>query len=353
MDQLRIGIIGMGKMARMAMRVFMENHLTRVVAFSARRQEVVDQVSAQHNVPGYIDYRRMLERNDIDAVVIATPDNWHFEFAQAALESGRHIFVEKPFTTSTREADVLLRLAHERRLKIQVAFNHRWLSAYHTAYQTISTGEIGVPITGYARKNDTIVVSTKNIRWAGETTCAWLLSAHDIDLVRWFIGSEPVAARTYGRKEFLAARGVPTYDMIQAQVKFANGAFVTFESGWIYPNTFPTNVDSYIQLIGSSGTVLLDRKRESLEVSTERSFSYPKNFLSADIFGRLRGAFPSCLEDFAYAILNDTTPKVSGFDGRQVTAALEAIHESLAREGETVPVPQPDQDILSWSQSQK
>ncbi len=349
MDEVRIGIIGMGKMARLAMRVFMESHLTRVVAFSARRQEVVDQVSAEFGLPGYLDYRKMLERNDLDAVVVATPDNWHYEFARAALESGRHVFVEKPFTTSVKEADVLLRLAHEKNRKIQVAFNHRWLSAYNTAHKTISSGEIGVPITGYARKNDTIIVSTKNIRWAGETTCAWLLSSHDIDLVRWFLGSEPVEARAYGRKEFLPALGVPTYDMIQAQVKFANGAFVTFESGWIYPNTFPTNVDSYIQLIGSAGTVLLDRKRESLEVSTEKSFSYPKNFLSAEVFGRMRGAFPSCLEDFAYAILKDHAPKVSGFDGRQVTAALEAIHDSLARDGETVRVKQPDEDILSWS----
>jgi len=351
MDQLRIGIIGLGKMARLCLRIFTENHLTRVAAVCARRQEVVDEISAQYSVPGYTDFRKMLERNDIDAVVVATPDNHHFEFAKAALESGRHVFVEKPFTTSVAEADELLRLAHKMNRKIQVAFNHRWLSAYQKAHDTIASGSIGAPMTGYARKSDTIVVSTKNIRWAGETTCAWLLSSHDIDLVRWFLGSEPVEARAWGRKELLVAKGVPTYDVIQAQVRFANGAFVTFESGWIYPNSFPTNVDSYIQLICASGHVLLDRKRESLEVSTETSFTYPKGFLNQEIFGRMRGAFPSCLEDFARAILEDTTPRVTGFDGRQVTAALEAIHQSLDRDGETVRVSQPDEDILSWSKA--
>jgi len=350
MDQVRIGIIGLGKMGRMCLRVFTESHLTTVTAVSARRQEVVDEVSAQYGVPGYADYRKMLERNDVDAVIVATPDNWHFEFAKAALESGRHVFCEKPFTTNTAEADTLLRLAHKMNRKIQVAFNHRWLSAYQKAHDMIAAGEIGAPMTGYARKSDTVIVSTNNIRWAGETTCAWLLSAHDIDLVRWFVASEPVEARAWGRKEVLVARGIPTFDVIQAQVKFANGAFVTFESGWIYPNTFPTNVDSYIQLIGTSGHVLLDRKRESLEVSTEKEFSYPKGFLSSEIFGRLRGAFPYCLEDFAYAILNDTAPRVTGYDGRQVTATLEAIHESIAREGENVLVAQAAADILSWSQ---
>lgn len=347
MDQVKIGIIGLGKMGRMCIRVFNENPFARVVALCARRQEQVDEAAAEFGVTGYVDHRKMLQNEKLDAVVVATPDNSHYDFAHAALDADCHVFVEKPFTTTTAEADSLLRLAREKRRKIQVAFNHRWLSAYNQAQASIAAGEIGTPLAGYARKNDTINVSTRNIRWAGETTPAWLLSSHDIDLVRWFLNSEPVEARAWGRKEVLMARGIPTYDIIQAQVRFASGAFVTFESGWIYPNTFPTPVDSFIQVIGSAGHVNLDRKRESLEISTEKSFSYPKGFLSADIFGRLRGAFPSCLEDFVYAIRNDTVPRVTGFDGRQVTAALEAIHTSLATGGGNVAVIQPPADIQS------
>ncbi len=345
MEQIRIGIIGLGKMARMCIRVFGENHLTKVAAVCARRQEQVSEATAEFGVQGYTDSRQMLEKEKLDAVVVATPDNWHYDFARAALEAGCHVFVEKPFTTKVVEADALLRLARQKNRKIQVAFNHRWLSAYNQAHAAIASGQIGTPLAGYARKNDTIVVSTRNIRWAGETTPAWLLSAHDIDLVRWFLSSEPVEARAWGRKEVLVARGIPTYDIIQAQVRFASGAFVTFESGWIYPNTFPTPVDSFIQVIGSAGHVNLDRKRESFEISTEQSFSYPKGFLSADIFGRLRGAFPSCLEDFVFAIVKDTTPRVTGFDGRQVTAALEAIHQSLENGGSNVAVTPPPADL--------
>lgn len=338
MEKVRIGIIGLGKMARMAIACFNQNPLSQVVAVSARRQQPVDEVSAQCGAAGYTDYREMLDRKDLDAVAVCTPDNAHYEFARAALESGRHIFVEKPFTTCTKEADELLRIAQSKKLRIQVAFNHRWLSAYYQTHKTIAAGEIGKPLMGYARKNDTIIVSTHNIRWAGETTSAWLLSSHDIDLVRWFFNTEPVEVRAWGIREVLVARGIPTYDLIQAQVRFASGAFVTFESGWIYPNTFPTNVDSYIQLIGSAGHVLLDRKRESMETSNDAKFAYPKGFLNSEIFGRQRGAFPSCLEDFVYALVNGTETKVTGFDGRQVTATLEAIHKSLAQDGANVPV---------------
>jgi predicted dehydrogenase len=64
-------------------------------------------------------------------------------------------------------------------------------------------------------------------------------------------------------------------------------------------------------------------------MSTEKQFTYPKVFLTAEIFGKLRGAFVECLSDFVDAIRNDTEPKVTAFDGRQVTAVLDAVSRSL------------------------
>jgi predicted dehydrogenase len=338
METIRIGVIGLGIMGKQYARVFSEHPLSTLAAVCARRPEQVEEFRQRYGVPGYTDHREMLERGGLDAVVIATPDAHHFTFARDVLESGCHALVEKPFTTSTAEADELNRIARQRKRKIQVAFNHRWLSAYYQTWKAVSGGEIGTPLIGYARKNDTIHVATKHINWAGATTSAWFLSSHDIDLMRWWLNSEPVEARAWGRREVLVKMGIPTYDVIQAQVKFASGAFVTFESGWIYPNTFPSTVDSFMEVIGTAGHVHLDRKRESIEISTEKKFSYPKGFLISDTFGRLRGAFPMCLEDFLLAIRDDTEPHVNGTDGRQVTAALEAIHESL-RTGETVAIP--------------
>lgn len=330
-DRVRLGIIGLGIMGESYVRIYSQHPLAEVVSVCSRRAERVEELRARYAVPhGATDYRRLLERPELDAVVVATPDREHFAPALAVLQSGRHVLIEKPMTASLAEADELLRAARGAGRMIQVAFNHRWLSAYYQAKTLIAAGEIGAPLAGYARKNDTIFVPTEYIRWAGETTPAWFLGSHDIDLLRWWLDAEPVEARAWGRREVLAARGIPTYDVIQAQVKFSSGAFVTFESAWVYPNTFPSMVDSFVEVIGEAGHVHLDRKCESLEVSTAKKFSYPKGFLMADIFGRLRGAFPQCLEDFLLAIRENRPPGVTGEDGRQVTAALEAIHRSLA-----------------------
>lgn len=344
-DRVRLGVIGLGIMGSSYVRIYSAHPLAEVVAVCARRQEQVDEIRARYGVGhGYVDYRKMLERNDLDAVVVATPDRHHYLPTRAVLESGRHALVEKPFTTSLAEADELIRVAERHNRIVQVAFNHRWLSAYQQAKASINAGEIGPPLAGYARKNDTIYVATDYIHWARDTTPAWFLSSHDIDLMRWFLDSEPVEARALGRKEVLAARGIPTYDIIQAQVKFASGAFVTFESAWIYPNTFPSIVDSFMEVLGSAGHIHLDRKCESMEISTPQKFSYPKGFLNSEIFGRLRGAFPSCLEDFLFAVRDHSAPHVTAFDGRQVTATLEAIHRSLDS-GQAEAIAPPPNDI--------
>ena len=344
MERTRIGIIGLGIMGSSYAKIYSAHPLAEVVAVSALRQDQIDNIRSLYGVVhGYMDYRQMLERKDLDAVVVATPDKYHFEPARAVLESGRHALVEKPFTTSTAEADELIRISKRVGKTIQVAFNHRWLGPYYQTKISIESGQIGAPLAGYARKNDTIFVPSEYIAWAGETTSAWFLSSHDIDLMRWWLASEPVEVRAWGRKEVLAAKGIPTYDIIQAQVKFASGAFITFESAWVYPNTFPSMVDSFMEVIGTAGHIHLDRKCESMEISTAEKFSYPKLFLNTEIFGRMRGAFPACLEDFLFAVREGTEPHVTGADGRQVTAVLEAIHRSLETGAtETVLPPPPE-----------
>lgn len=331
-NKVRIGVIGLGIMGEQYARIYQAHPLAEVTAVCTRRRERLDDLGEKYGVKArYTDYAEMLQKAPIDAVCVATPDFAHYEPVKAALEAGKHALCEKPFTTDLREADELLALLGGKpELKLQVAFNHRWLASYHHGFAQIRDGAIGKPLAGYARKNDTIWVSTEMIDWAARSTPIHFLGAHDIDLMRWFFASEPVEVHAYGAKETLINRGIDTYDLVQAQVKFGSGAFATIESAWIYPNTFPSIVDSFVEVIGSGGHLHFDRKRESIEMSTEKQFSYPKVFLTTEVFGKLRGAFVECLSDFLDAIINDTEPKVTAFDGRQVTATLDAVTRSLA-----------------------
>lgn len=329
--KVRIGVIGLGIMGEQYVRIYNAHPLATVTAICTRREGRLNEIGDKYGIKARVtDYHQLLAHPEVDAVCVATPDFAHFEPVKAALEANKHVLCEKPFTTLLDEADELLSLSQARKqLKLQVAFNHRWLSSYHQGFASIQAGSIGRPIAGYARKNDTIYVSTEMINWAAQSTPTHFLGAHDIDLMRWYFQSEPLEVRAYGAKGVLTERGIDTYDLIQAQVKFESGAFATFESAWIYPNTFPTIVDSFVEVIGTQGHLHFDRKRESIEMSTPEQFSYPKTFLTNEIFGKLRGAFVECLSDFVDSIVNDTEPRVTAFDGRQVTAVLDAVSRSL------------------------
>lgn len=335
MDKVRIGVIGLGIMGEQYVRIYHAHPYATVTAICTRRREQLDQIGDKYQIKNrYTDFAEMIERGDVDAVCVATPDYAHYEPVRVALNAKKHVLCEKPFTTILSEADELLAFSHEHpELKLQVAFNHRWLSSYYHGFATIRQGAIGRPVAGYARKNDTIYVSTEMINWASRSTPIHFLGAHDIDLMRWFFASEPVEVHAYGAKGVLVERGIDTYDLIQAQVKFESGAFATIESAWIYPNTFPSIVDSFVEVVGSQGHLHFDRKRESIEVSTPEQFTYPKVFLNSEVFGKLRGAFVECLSDFLDTIINGGEPKVTAFDGRQVTAVLDAVTRSLESGG--------------------
>jgi len=342
MDKIRFGIIGLGIMGQNYLKIYRtQNHMTQVTAVANQSAERLKVVADKFQIPDkdrYTDYRKLLERRDVDAVVVATPDFAHTTVVLDSLLAGKHVLVEKPMTISTKDADQIVDAVNRTRLKLQVSYNHRWLPSYHEAKIQIQNGAIGKPMMAYARKNDTIYVPTEMIKWSSKTNSTFFLSAHDVDLVRWYFDSEPVEARGYGIKEVLVKRGIDTYDLIQGQVKFKNGSFATFESGWIYPNTFPTIVDSFVEVVGSAGHIHLDRKYESMEMSTEKAFTYPKTFLDSTIFGRVRGSFIACLDSFVDSIVNDSKPVVGAYDGRQVTAILEAIVKSADNNGETIKI---------------
>lgn len=338
MERLKIGVVGTGIMGELYIRALQADPRAEAAAICNRGAERREAAAERYGIAArYGDAGEMVAAERLDAVCVATPDFAHYEPVKAALEAGCHVLCEKPFTTDVDEADELCRLADARGLTIQVAYSHRWLAPYHRTHAAIQAGEIGEPLMGYARKNDTLWVAEGMIDWAHKTTPSMFLSGHDIDLMRWYFGSEPVEAHGYGSKSVLAAKGIDTYDIMQAQVRFANGAYATFEAGWIYADTYPTIPDSFVQVVGTKGHISHDRAVESMVMTTEAKFSYPKTFLVNEVFGKLGGAFPACVSAFVDCVATGSKPIVSAWDGRQVTAALCAIDEAV-RTGRTVAV---------------
>ena len=145
-DRIRIGVIGVGGMGTghvgsLVGKSDQEN--IQVVAVSDVYQRRITRAKNICKGEGYPDYRRLLERQDIDAVLIATPDHWHAKISMDALAAGKHVYCEKPMTHTVEQA-VALRDAVKRSGKVfQVGPNATANDSYWKARAAIAAGRLG------------------------------------------------------------------------------------------------------------------------------------------------------------------------------------------------------------------
>ncbi|NUR85888.1 MAG: Gfo/Idh/MocA family oxidoreductase [Nonomuraea sp.] len=320
--KLRIGIIGTGIMGSGHAEVLAAHPDAEITAVCRKPLA---------GAPVFPTYQALIESGLVDAVSITTPDHLHADVMVAAAEAGLHILVEKPFTTTVEDADRSVRAIRQAGVTAMCLFNHRWVPAYAQAKDQMPV--IGEPVVGYARKDDTIYVPTEMISWADRTTCAWFLSSHDIDLLTWLYDDRVVevfATARYGKLKV-------TPDAMQIQARFSRGAMATFESAWIYPNTFPTMVDSYVTVVGEDGVIQLDRQKENIQLATDKAYTYPRNMLQRVVHGIPAGAYRDAIHHFVECARTGAEPLISVESSRHVTAVLAAAHES-ARSGLPVKV---------------
>jgi predicted dehydrogenase len=338
---LRVGIVGAGIMGRANAHTVAANPAVRVTALTSRTRASAERLAAELSAKGYPvpdvhqDLAGLLASGDVDALVVATPDHLHADAVVAAAVAGVHVLVEKPFTTDIVAADRAVAAVRWAGIVAMCLFNHRWVPAYAQAKQ-LSAG-FGAGIVGYARKNDTIHVPTEMIGWAADTTCAWFLSSHDIDLLSWLFDDtvdEVVATARSGR---LRALGIDTPDAMQIQCRYSRGAVATFESCWVYPDSFPTVTDSFVSAVYEDGVVQLDRQVENIKVAGRDGFTYPRNVLQRELYGRPSGAYRDAVDHFVDCARSGAEPLVTIESSRHVTAVLAAAHES-ARTGDRVKV---------------
>ena len=340
--EFKVNIIGLGIMGMNVGRALARNPMVRLAAGADLNEENLRVAQEEFGLAEtYIDYREMLDKQKPDAVLIATPDWAHFEPVMACLDAGVHVHVEKPVTTDEGEAAAIVRKVKETGLKLQVSYNHRWLSPYYATFEKIHAGNIGECLMGYARKNNPITVPTKMIPWARHSSPMWFLSGHDIDLMTWWFDDDPVEVKGYGIKRVLKEdMGWDTYDAMQGLVKYSKGGFATFESAWIYPECHPAMPDSFMEVVGEIGHIHLDRKTEAIEMSSPNGFNWPRSLLNYKVFDHWVGAFPSCINSFIDALAEDREPYVTAYDGWRATAVLDAIHRSV-ESGETIQISAP------------
>jgi predicted dehydrogenase len=132
---LRFGIVGSGRMARTRAANIAASPRARLVAVAARNPATGRALATEHRCIAIGSVEQLLERDDLDAVVVCTHNDAHAETAMAALSAGRHVLVEYPLALDPDQAEASLATARRRDLVLQVAYDQIWLGA-HEALRT-------------------------------------------------------------------------------------------------------------------------------------------------------------------------------------------------------------------------
>jgi predicted dehydrogenase len=218
--------------------------------------------------------------------------------------------------------------ARARRL-LMVNHSMRWIPRFAALKRSAAAGELGEIVAAHSFKADTLYVPTGMLSWVARTTPAYFLTAHDLDLIRWFVDGEVEEVYAQSASRILRARGIDTPDVVQASVRFTTGCVAQFEASWILPDTFPMLTDDYMHIFGSKSAVFLNRGPEAQEVFDEQRVRYPKLSTVYEHEGRIYGSFRHSLEHFAACVRSGEESLTSAARVYGVVAALEAIHRSL------------------------
>ena len=143
-DAIRVGVVGYGYWGPNIVRNFESQESARVIAVCDRSVASLERARREHpNIPVTTNYNALLTEDGVDAIAVVTPVWTHFEIAKLALENGKHVFVEKPFTSTTQQAESLIELADRKNLKIMVDHTFLFTGAVKRIRQLVDEGILG------------------------------------------------------------------------------------------------------------------------------------------------------------------------------------------------------------------
>jgi predicted dehydrogenase len=193
-QDLRIGVIGAGGRGALARHAHKPGEGSRVVACVDVNPKALEKCREWYGPDVFTsaDYRALLDRRDVEAVFVTSPDFLHEEHALAALTSGRHVYLEKPMTITIAGCDRVLRAACENRVKLYCGHNMRHMVFTRKMRELIQQGAIGEPKAGWCRHFCGYGGDAYFKDWHAERSRSTGLllqkGAHDIDILHWLCG---------------------------------------------------------------------------------------------------------------------------------------------------------------------
>ncbi len=329
---LRIGVIGYGYWGPNIVRNFSAANGSSVTAVcDMNAQTLKNKVKKSYpHIKTTTEIEEIIKDTEVDAVAIATPVFTHFEIAKKALEAGKSIFVEKPFTYTVAEAEQLVNLAEKKKLKIMVDHTFLYTGAVRKIRQLIDDGTMG----------DLYYFDSMRVNlglFQHDVNVVWDLAPHDISIMDYVIGKKPQAVVATGAGHF----GRDLEDIAYLTFYYPSNIIAHINVNWLSPVKVRTT------LIGGEKKMLVwndlepDEKikvyDKGVQVKTkEGKYNLLVNYRSGDMWApkiEPTEALKLIAEKFVDYVENGGSVVNDGIAGLNNVKMLEASSKSLANKG--------------------
>jgi predicted dehydrogenase len=332
---INIGVIGYGYWGPNLVRNFQQCKSTSVKCVCDMHKSVLERVKATHpGVDGTVWTEELINRPDVDAVVIATPVSTHFDLALDALKAGKHVFLEKPMTQTVEQSERLLEEAEKRNLTLMVDHTFIYTGPVRKIHELVTGGDLG-EILYY----DSVRINLGLFQH--DVDVLWDLAPHDLAIMQHVVPHKPVAVSATGMSHF---DGEPE-NTAYMTIFFDGNCIGHIHANWMSPVKIRhTLVGGSKQMVVYNDLdpnetikvynkgVTINRNRESVR---EMLVSYRSGDVHIPQIERIE-ALAVEVAHFAESIENKTPPLTDGKAGLDVVRILEAATESMGMQGRPV-----------------
>jgi predicted dehydrogenase len=290
--------------------------------------ERADEYSRLYGGEAAYDYRRVLDRNDVDVVCIATPSGGHPAIGIDAAHAGKHVVVEKPIGLTLTEIDALIEACDGTGVKLCAVHQNRFNPPIRRLRKALEEGRFGklshaAVAVRWNRNKGYYEQADWRGTWMEDGGVLMNQSIHAIDLLRWMMG-EPESLGAFTATQF---RPIEAEDVGVAAIRFRSGALAVIEAS---SNVYPSNWEETLTIFGEHGSVSIggvavnrvDRWEFSDRSNGQDLMDEPD---PASVYGSGHGPL---LEEMINAIRTGGDPPVTGQDGRDAVELVLAVYRS-------------------------
>lgn len=258
---MNVGVIGLGLMGQTHCKTLSKNKYVDKIVACDLSSEAISRLRENVNISGaYNNYKEMLEREELDLILISTRDYEHFEPVMDSIEAGiKNIICEKPLTTDVGEAKMIADRVKKENVNLMVLFANRFLSTEKALKMCFQENLIGKVVHGDIRLDDSIFVpfglwGKESREWVSRSSPAHFLMSHAVDLLRWYLYPARVEAVYATSQQEILKISVDLYDSF---IFFDNGIKIRLKSGWV--NYMEQLVEFYISFSGQEGSIAYNK----------------------------------------------------------------------------------------------